>query len=189
MVQDIAGVLVSQEQIAQRVRELGEALSRELQARCDADASAGKEARIIIIPVLTGSMVFVADLIRHLPFKLRLEVVSASSYPGTATSSKGVTIHGNLPHSLSGTHVVLVDDIFDSGQTLALLSDLLGKKNPASLRTVVLLAKPGKAKVSFRPDYVGFEIPDRFVVGYGLDYDGYYRNYPAVGVLKESALE
>jgi hypoxanthine phosphoribosyltransferase len=186
MVQDIASILVSEAQIAQRVRELGAQLSKDINAACAADISRGIEPRIIIIPVLTGSMVFVADLVRQLPFKLRLQVVSASSYPGTATSSKGVTLHGNLPESLDGAHVVLVDDIFDSGQTLSLLSELLQKKSPASLRTVVLLAKPGKAKVEFRPNYVGFEIPDRFVVGYGLDYDGYYRNYPAVGVLKES---
>jgi hypoxanthine phosphoribosyltransferase len=188
MVQDIAGILVSEQQIAQRVAELGEQLSRDLQAACDADTARGIEPRIIIIPVLTGSMVFVADLIRQLPFKLRLEVVSASSYPGTATTSKGVTIHGNLPQSLAGAHVVLVDDIFDSGQTLSMLSELLLQRGPASLRTVVLLAKPGKAKVAFRPNHVGFDIPDKFVVGYGLDYDGYYRNYPAVGVLKESAV-
>jgi hypoxanthine phosphoribosyltransferase len=187
MVQDIASILVSEEQIAQRVRELGAQLSKDIDAACQADVSKGAEPRIIIIPVLTGSMVFVADLVRQLPFKLRLEVVSASSYPGTATTSKGVTIHGNLPSSLAGAHVVLVDDIFDSGQTLSMLSELLLKRQPASLRTVVLLAKPGKAKVAFVPNYVGFDIPDKFVVGYGLDYDGYYRNYPAVGVLKESA--
>jgi hypoxanthine phosphoribosyltransferase len=188
MVQDIASILVSEAQIAQRVRELGAALSADLHAACERDTAMGREPRIIIIPVLTGSMVFVADLIRCLPLKLRLEVVSASSYPGTATSSKGVTLHGNLPERLDGAHVVLVDDIFDSGQTLSLLSELLAKKHPASLRTIVLLSKPGKAKVAFRPDYVGFSIPDQFVVGYGLDYDGYYRNYPAVGVLKESAV-
>jgi len=102
--------------------------------------------------------------------------------------SKGVALKSELPRELAGRHLIVIDDILDSGQTLDVLTSLIRERQPASLRTCVLLRKPGKAKVDVRVDYVGFDIPDEFVVGYGLDYDGLYRNYPAIGVLKESAI-
>lgn len=132
-------------------------------------------------------MIFVADLVRQLPLKLSLELVGVSSYPGKSVESKGVSIQGELPQCLRGAHVLVVDDILDSGHTLDVVTKLIMKQEPASLRTCVLLRKPGKAKVAFTPDYVGFDIPDEFVVGYGLDYDGYYRNYPEIATLRPEA--
>ncbi len=179
---DIASILIEKDRIAQRVHELGHKMATDLYRE---GVTLDGDQRVIIIPVLTGSMVFVADLIRELPFKLRMEVVAVSSYPGKSMESKGVRLKGDLPGDLAGAHVILVDDIFDSGQTLDVLGRLIKEQRPASLRSCVLLRKPGKAKVSFVPDYVGFDIPDEFVVGYGLDYDGFYRNFPAVAVLKD----
>lgn len=180
---DLASILIEKDRIAQRVHELGHRIAQDLYRE---GVTLDGDQRVVIIPVLTGSMVFVADLIRELPFKLRMEVVAVSSYPGKSMESKGVAIKGTLPETLQGTHIILVDDIFDSGQTLDVLSGLIRQQQPASLRTCVLLRKPGKAKVALVPDYVGFDIPDEFVVGYGLDYDGFYRNFPAVAVLKET---
>jgi hypoxanthine phosphoribosyltransferase len=182
---DIASILIEKDRIAQRVHELGHRIAQDLY-REGVTLDGISASRVVIIPVLTGSMVFVADLIRELPFKLRMEVVAVSSYPGKSVESKGVKLKGDLPSDLVHTHVILVDDIFDSGQTLDVLTHLIAAQKPASLRTCVLLRKPGKAKVKLTPDYVGFDIPDEFVVGYGLDYDGYYRNFPAVAVLKET---
>ena len=101
--------------------------------------------------------------------------------------SKGVAMRSELPPNLAGKHVVIVDDILDSGQTLDLLKRLVLEQKPASVRLCVLLRKPGKAKIDLRPEYVGFDIPDEFVVGYGLDYDGFYRNYPEIATLKPEA--
>jgi hypoxanthine phosphoribosyltransferase len=180
---DIASILIEKDRIAQRVHELGHRIAQDLYKE---GVTLDGEQRVVLVPVLTGSMVFVADLIRELPFKLRMEVVAVSSYPGSSMESKGVRLRSTLPDTLAGAHVLLVDDIFDSGQTVDVLSGLIRGQHPASLRTCVLLRKPGKSKVGVQPDYVGFDIPDEFVVGYGLDYDGFYRNFPAVAVLKNN---
>jgi len=113
-----------------------------------------------------------------------LGLVAVSSYPGTSLESKGAMLRSELPRNLAGKHVLIVDDILDSGQTLDVLSRLIAEQKPASLRLCVLLRKPGKAKVLVKPDYVGFDIPDEFVVGYGLDYDGFYRNLPQIATLR-----
>jgi hypoxanthine phosphoribosyltransferase len=131
-------------------------------------------------------MVFVADLIREIPLKLRIEVLGVSSYPGKSIESKGASMRGDLPADLASRHVLVVDDILDSGQTIDLVTRLLREREPASLCTCVLLRKPGKAKPGISADYVGFDIPDEFVVGYGLDFDGFYRNLPEIAVLKRS---
>lgn len=180
-------MLVDSGRIAGRVRELGRDISRDILELLAADAEHGPEDRVVLIPILTGAMVFVADLIRELPIKLSLEMVGVSSYPGRSVESKGVSIRHELPRTLAGKHVLIVDDILDSGQTLDVVARLVREQSPASLRTCVLLRKPGKARVAFEPDYVGFDIPDEFVVGYGLDYDGYYRNYPAIATLRAEA--
>lgn len=190
MQRDIARVLIDHETIARRVGELGRAISGDLTkaVRLEKGPDATPEdASIVLIPILTGSMVFVADLIRELPIKLRIQVVAVSSYPGKSMESKGVAIKSALPDDLTGAHVLLVDDILDSGHTMNIVSRLIKDLRPASFHTCVLLRKPGKAKVNLTPDYIGFDIPDEFVVGYGLDYDGFYRNYPAIAVLRGSA--
>ncbi|MBX3408778.1 MAG: hypoxanthine phosphoribosyltransferase [Phycisphaeraceae bacterium] len=185
MYRDIERVLVSRDEIARRVIEMGARIAADLEA--DLGSLEDTEGRIVIIPVLTGSVVFTADLIRCLPMKLSLELVAVSSYPGKSIESKGVCMRGDLPANLEGKHVLIVDDILDSGQTLDLLKRLVSEQRPASVRLCVLLRKPGKASVDPRPEYVGFDIPDEFVVGYGLDYDGYYRNLPEIATLRPEA--
>jgi hypoxanthine phosphoribosyltransferase len=182
MFRDIDKVLIGRERIAERVHELGAQIAQDLQRELGDDGDHTGE--IVLVSVLTGSIVFVADLIRQLPVKLSLGLVAVSSYPGTSMESKGAMLRSELPKNLTGKHVLVVDDILDSGQTLDVLSRLILEQKPASLRLAVLLRKPGKAKVAVKVDYVGFDIPDEFVVGYGLDYDGFYRNYPEIATLK-----
>jgi len=175
---DIERVLVTADAIADRVGELAEELGRGL-----AEAGAADEG-IVLMPVMTGSMLFVSDLVRRLPHKLRLELALVSSYPGTAKESRGATLTMPLPTELAGRHVVLVDDILDSGGTIRFLRQELAKQSPASLRSIVLLRKPRPDAADVACEHVGFEIPDEFVVGYGLDFDGLYRNLPYIGTLR-----
>jgi hypoxanthine phosphoribosyltransferase len=183
-------VLISQEQIAQRVRELGHELAADLGkdlARDDDDLST--PGRVVLIPILTGAVVFLADLIRQMPMHMSMSMVSVSSYPGASKESKGASLRSELPRDLGGKHVVLVDDILDTGRTLSLLQRLVGEQSPASLRTCVLLKKDCPRLADADAQYVGFEIPSEFVVGYGLDYDGHYRNLPEICVLEDPASE
>ena len=184
MFPEIDRVLIDGSRIAARVRELGAQVSADLQSDCRRTGS----DEIVLVPILTGAVVFVADLIRHLPMKLRLGVVAVSSYPGRTMQSKGAAIRSEIPPDLGGKHVLIVDDILDSGRTLGLVRRLIADQSPppASLRICVLLRKSvagGRAE-EVHVDYVGFEIPDEFVVGYGLDFDGYYRNHPEIAILK-----
>jgi hypoxanthine phosphoribosyltransferase len=180
---DIQNVLISRQQIAQRVRELGAQIARDLE-----EIGRGGEAEIVLVPILTGSIIFVADLIRELPQKLRIEVVTVSSYPGRTTQSKDAEIRGALPGNLAGKHVLIIDDILDSGRTLRLVREEIMRRGPRSLRTCVLLRKQIPSALQTPCEYVGFDIPDEFVVGFGLDYDNYYRNLPDVGTLKKEAM-
>ncbi len=185
MLRDIDAILIDRDRIAQRVHAMGEEIAADLMRDVGPGDSAG---RIVFIPILTGAVVFVADLIRHIPFKLSLGVVAVSSYPGKSLASKGAAIRGELPQDLEGKHVVVVDDVLDSGRTLALIRDLVMEQKPASLRIAVLLSKQVPREAEVDVQYIGFDIPDAFVVGYGLDYDGYYRNLPDVATLKAEAL-
>jgi len=143
---------------------------------------------LTIICVLTGSMVLVADLIRRLDLPLRVGLVTARSYRGGATSPGALTINADMLPDIEGRHVLVVDDIFDTGQTLAALLKQLSSLRPSSVRSAVLLRKLGRQQVPIVPDYIGFDIPDRFVVGYGLDYNDLYRNLPYVAVLEADDL-
>ncbi len=200
-------VLISQEQIAARIAELGEQITRDLTPRVgdggnedgvvglgSGSAIGGKATnrldpsqRLVLIPVLTGALVFVADLIRHIPLQMNIRPVTISSYPGAATASQGANIHGGVPTDLGGSHVLIVDDILDSGRTLGLLRRIVTAQNPASVRIAVLLDKhkPSGRAEDVEVEYVGFGVQDEFVVGYGLDYDGLYRNLPYVAVMGE----
>lgn len=180
MIRDLEKVLITRERIAARVHELAAEIARDLKPILGDDG----EEKVVLVSVLTGSIVFVADLIRELPLKLSLGLVAVSSYPGTSMKSKGAMMRSELPQNLADKHVLVVDDILDSGQTLDILKSLILEQKPASLRLCVLLRKPGKARIDVKADYVGFDIPDEFVVGYGLDYDGFYRNYPQIATLK-----
>jgi hypoxanthine phosphoribosyltransferase len=176
---DVGTILLSREQIAQRVQSLGRELARDLR-------EASSDGRpVVIVAVLTGAMVFTADLIREMPLMMSIGLVTVSSYPGTSVESKGAKIQGELPADLADKHVLIIDDILDSGRTLSLVHRLIAEQRPASLRTCVLLRKVlARRPVEFEAEYVGFDIPDRFVVGYGLDYDDQYRNLPHIAVLE-----
>jgi hypoxanthine phosphoribosyltransferase len=175
---EIAEILVNADAIATRVRELAEAICR--------DHPTGDESSrgLVIVPVLTGAFMFLADLVRHLPQRMRIEVVTVSSYPGASTASKGAALVGVLPKDLEGCDVLVLDDILDSGQTLGLLQDEIALRGPRSVKTCVLLRKSCPRVREVEVDYCGFDIPDAFVVGYGLDFDGYFRNLPYVAILR-----
>jgi hypoxanthine phosphoribosyltransferase len=182
-------VLIDRARIAARVHELAAAISADLEDELGPDLHTPEvEDRVVFVPIMTGAMIFTADLVRELPIRLSLGLVAVSSYPGESMRSKGAHLAGDLPRDLAGKHVVIIDDILDSGQTLALLVKAIRAQGAASVRTCVLLSKRVERVVDIEPDYVGFEIPDAFVVGYGLDYNGYYRNYPEIATLKPTAI-
>jgi hypoxanthine phosphoribosyltransferase len=168
-------ILIPAERIQTRVSELARLIGDDYHNR-----------PITIVGVLTGSMIFLADLVRQLDLPLRIGLIQASSYRGTATAPGSLHIQPELVPDVRGRHVLLLDDILDTGQTLAYLSDHLRTLGAASLRVAVLLRKRGRQTVCFEPDYCGFDIPNAFVVGYGLDYNDEYRNLPYVAVLPEA---
>jgi hypoxanthine phosphoribosyltransferase len=193
---DIDCVLLDRDRIARRIAELGREIAADLARDLDSEPPRGEDAppggELTLIPILTGSIIFVSDLIRQLPLKLQIRLISVTSYPGTATSSRGATIQAaltNVPQSLAGAHVLVIDDILDSGSTLRAVSDFLRQRGPATVRTCVFLRKQRPEAMACPVDYVAFDIPDEFVVGYGLDFDDYYRNLPDVCTLKPSVIE
>ncbi|MCB9838841.1 MAG: hypoxanthine phosphoribosyltransferase [Phycisphaeraceae bacterium] len=174
--------LIHRDRIAARITELGREIADDLIADLQAEGlGADAPDRVVLLPVLTGAIIFTADLVRHMPLHLSMRMVTVSSYPGASTMSKGARLRSELPTDLEGRHVLVIDDILDTGQTLGLLKDLIAEQNPASIRICVLLDKQGvERKHDITADYVGFEIPNAFVVGCGLDYDGLYRNLPDI---------
>jgi hypoxanthine phosphoribosyltransferase len=174
----IVKVLLTEDQLRRGVREMAQRIARDQQGR-----------QLTIVGVLTGSLVLLADLIRHLEMPLRLGLVEASSYRGNATQPGALQINTALLPDVRGRHVLLVDDIFDTGQTLDALLAHLRSLLPASLRSAVLLRKLGRQQTEAQPDYVAFDIPNEFVVGYGLDYNDLYRNLPYVAALEAHEIE
>lgn len=172
---DVAEILLTEEEIAAKVRELGARISADYQGR-----------RLTLVSVLKGSLPFMADLMRSIDIPVRIDLMEVSSYGSGTESSGQVRILKDLSASIEGRHVVIVEDIIDTGLTLNYLLKYLADKGPASVRIVCLLDKPARRLVEIPIDYRGFEIPDRFVIGYGLDYDERYRNLPYIGVLKPS---
>jgi hypoxanthine phosphoribosyltransferase len=144
--------------------------------------------QLTIIGVLTGSVVLVADLIRHIDQPMRVGVIQASSYRGATTTRGDLVINSELLLDISGRDVLLVDDIFDTGVTLEQVVEKLRDFKPRSVKSAVLLRKQGRQQVQYEPDFVAFEIPDEFVVGYGLDYEDMYRNLPYLASLEEDDL-
>ena len=173
--QRIKKVLIPESDIRQRVKELAAEISKDY---------AGETVTLICI--LSGASVFFADLVRELNLDVRFEFMSVSSYGAGTVSSGEVKILKDVNHPIAGKHVIIVEDIIDSGCTLSYLKRVLAQRNPASLKICTILDKPSRRKVDFKGDYVGFEIPDEFVIGYGLDYDGKYRNLRDVCVLELS---
>ena len=169
---DIQSVLISEEALAAKVAEMGQAISRDF---------AGK--KLIVIGVLKGSVVFMADLIRQITIPVEMDFMAVSSYGAGVKTTGVVKILKDLDRLIEGYDVLVVEDILDSGMTLSYLTEMLRDRNPASIRIATLLDKPERRKVDIKPDYVGFTIPDEFVVGYGLDYAELYRSLPYVGIL------
>ena len=169
--------LISVEQLQKRVGELAEQIGHDYHGRS-----------LTIVGVLTGSLIFLADLVRLLDLPLRIGLIQASSYRGAATRPGDLHIGPELTPDLRGRHVLLLDDILDTGHTLHHLTRHIQSLGVASLRVAVLLRKKGRQEVSVEPDYVGFEIPDRFVVGYGLDYNDEYRHLPYLADFEEGAV-
>ena len=170
---DIDHILFSEEQLKARVREIAGQIDRDF---------AGKEP--MLISVLRGSFIFMADLCRAIDLPCTLDFMAVSSY-GKGTSSSGqVQITKDLSEDISGRHIIVVEDILDSGVTLSYLKNYLSVRQPASISIVTLLDKPSRRRADIKADYVGFEVEDAFVVGYGLDYAEKYRNLPYIGILK-----
>ncbi|MBP3540059.1 MAG: hypoxanthine phosphoribosyltransferase [Oscillospiraceae bacterium] len=172
MEKDIERVLISQIELEKAVQEIG--------AKISADY-AGEEP--VFVGVLKGSFIFMADLMRHVTVNCNMDFMAVSSYSGT-TSTGAVKINKDLNEDIEGKHVIIVEDILDSGVTLNYLKGYLEGRNPASIKICTLMDKPARRKAPVYADYSCFEVPDAFVVGYGLDYNERYRNLPYIGVLK-----
>ncbi len=173
MENDVGEVLISQEQIREKTKELGRRIAQDYE---------GKNP--LLICVLKGGLMFLADLMREIHMPLEIDFMAVSSY-GDATESSGVVrILMDLERNIRGRHVLIVEDIIDTGRTLNYIIENLHTRGPASIKVCTLLDKPARRLLDIPLDYVGFEIPDRFVIGYGLDFGEIYRNLPFVGVLK-----
>ena len=179
MDQDILEILYSEEELKRRVAVLGEQISRDY---ADKD-------NVVLVGILRGSYIFMADLSRSITIPCRIDFMAASSY-GKGTSSSGqIEIKKDLSDPIQNAHVILVEDILDSGNTLDYLTKILTARNPASIRICTLLDKPERRVKPITADYYGFLVPDAFVVGYGLDYAEEYRNLPYIGILKQEVYE
>ena len=173
MMEDIKGILLTEEMLREKTMWLAAQISRDFQ---------GKNP--VIISVLKGSFVFMADLVRGLTIPCMVDFLSVSSYGSGAKSSGEVQILKDLDTHIEGRHLLVVEDILDSGLTLSYIMKLLKARRPASIKLCTLLDKPDRRRVEVQVDYKGFTIPDEFVVGYGLDFNEQYRNLPFIGILK-----
>lgn len=179
MEENIKSILLSEEQIQQKVQELADILSKEY---ADKDP--------VFIGVLKGVVIFFADMVRKMNIPCEIDFMCISSYGGTNTTGN-VVVKKDVSVDLKGRHVVILEDIYDTGNSLTFVREHLLSKEPASLKICTLLDKPERRKpgVTLVPEYIGFTVPNEFVVGYGLDFDEHYRNLPYIGVLKPEAYE
>lgn len=175
---DIESIMLSEEQLRQRVHELGEQISRDYDGE-----------PLLLVAVLRGAALFIADLAREISLPVELDFMAVSSYGSSTKSSGVVRILKDLDEQIEGRNVLVVEDILDTGLTLKYLLKNLASRKPASLEVVTLLNKEGKQRVPIKCKYVGFTVPDEFVVGYGLDFAERYRNLPYIGVLRPSAYQ
>ena len=178
MIQDIARVLISEEQLKTRIAELGKQLAAEYE-----------DKEPIFVGVLKGVVNFFTDMVRATPIRCQYDFLAVSSYGSGTTSSGEVKMLKDVSCDIHGRHVVILEDILDTGVTLSKLVPMLKMRNPNSVKICTILDKPSRRKADIAPDYEGFAVPDEFVVGYGLDYDEKYRNLPYIGVLKPSVYE
>lgn len=172
MLDDVRQILIDQKRIEMRVAEMATQI-----------AAAYREREFLLMPLLTGSIIFVADLVRRLPMRMRIDVLAVSSYRGRATVGQAPRVLYPTHFDVAGKEVLVIDDILDTGRTMKTVCELLREQGAAGVKACVLLKKKLPAEPAVQADYVGFEIPDEFVVGYGLDYNGYYRNLPYLAVL------
>jgi len=179
MERDIERILLYHEQIRERVRQM----AREIAAAYDRT-----DPSLTLVPILSGSIIFLADLIRELPLKMKIALVQVSAYPGRTVEAQQPRTVIELAGEVAGRDVLIVDDILDSGRTLRSVRAMISERRPASLRTAVLLRKAGKSPPDVPVDFVGFDIEDLFVVGYGLDFGDHYRNFPHIGVLRRELM-
>ena len=171
--QDLERTLISEQEIRGRIAEIGEAITRDYQGQ-----------DLMMVGVLKGAVIFMVDLARSINLPLEIDFMATSSYGASTESSGVVRILKDLDRSIEGRNILIVEDIVDSGLTLKYLREILSDRGPRSIRICALLNKAKARKADIHIDYVGFEIPDEFVVGYGLDYAEVYRNLPFIGVLK-----
>lgn len=174
----IKEVLLTEEEIEERVSELAKEISEEYR---------GKD--LLVVGILKGAVIFLSDLVKRLDFPVMLDFMAVSSYGKSSVSTGEVRILKDLDYSVEGKDILIVEDIIDTGLTLNYLKDILGKRGARSVKICTLLDKPERRTIGVSIDFMGFEIPDEFVVGYGLDYNEQYRNYPFVGALKEEVYE
>ncbi|HOA33683.1 MAG: hypoxanthine phosphoribosyltransferase [Clostridiales bacterium] len=178
MLKDIDRILLSKEELDEAVKRLGRQISEDY-----------RERNLLLVSVLKGSVVFMADLMRAIDIPCRIDFMCVSSYGSGTKTSGTVRILKDLDIDIEGYDLLLVEDILDSGKTLSYITEILLARNPKSIRICTLLDKPDRRQVDLTAEYTGYTIPDEFVVGYGLDYDEKYRNLPFVGVLKRSVYE
>ena len=175
---DVAEILLSEETLSKRIKELGKQISEDYD---------GKD--LILVCILKGAVHFFSDLSRAIECHVEMDFMAISSYGNSSKTSGIVRLSKDMDYSITGRHVLIVEDIMDSGLTLNHLTTVLRAREPASLKIVCLLDKPERRECDISPDYVGFIIPNHFVVGYGLDCEGRYRNLPYVGVMKPEVYE
>lgn len=173
MKEDVLRVLLSEDEIREKVRELGGKITADY-----------KNSNLMLVTVLKGAVVFLADLMRQIDVPAEIDFMVVSSYGSGVESSGVVKIVKDLDVPLAGKDILIVEDILDSGLTLSYIKELLESRGPRSIRIATLLDKPSRRKVDLQADYIGFSVPDEFVIGYGLDYDEKYRNLPYIGILK-----
>lgn len=177
MHEDISKILFTEQELAECVRKMGSDITRDY-------AHTANEGGVILVSVLRGAAIFMADLARQIKLPLEMDYMAVSSYGNAAKSSGVVRILKDLSSKIEGRHVLVVEDILDSGLTLQYLLENLGTRKPASLEVATLLRKDTPAQADIKCKYIGFECPDEFIVGYGLDYAERYRNLPYIGILK-----
>lgn len=174
MALQVSDIMIPQEKIQEMCKRLGEQITKDYEGR-----------EILLIAVLRGAFVFMADLIRYIDLPCRVDFMKVSSYGSGTTSSGEVKIIQDLDEHIAGRDVIIVEDIIDSGLTLYKLRQVLQTRNPRSLAICAAFDKPDRRKADIRVDYTGMKIPDEFIVGYGLDYDGLYRNLPDIHYMKD----
>ncbi len=175
MINDIDRVLISEEELSKIVKELGAKITEDYHGK-----------KLLLVSILKGSVIFMADLMREINLSCNIDFMAVSSY-GSGTKSSGVVkIIKDLDNPIDGLDVLIVEDILDSGRTLSYIREILLARNPNSIKVCTLFDKPERREVDLYADYIGARVPNEFIVGYGLDYNEYYRNLPYIGVLKES---